>query len=113
GVALTADAHRRVIRRDVAEQPVGDRPGLLFAEGHRRLLLVPAAGGGVQHVDLAEARHRGAVADRVRLPRLALAVVHGAVQLVRRRAAGAVTGGPEIGRARLVSDIPQHRALLA
>src|SRR5262245_55405306 len=66
-----------------------------------------------QDVDVAEQGRRAAVAHRVRLARLALAVVREAhvlpVTLVGDRGAGA----PEIVRATLIGHVRQHAALLA
>src|SRR6266446_6574929 len=67
-------------------------------------------GGGVEDVDLAEAGDRTAVAHGVGLSRFAFAVVGVAIQFVSGGAAEVVTGIPEIGGARLISNIAQHFA---
>src|SRR6185503_10001342 len=64
----------------------------------------------VEDVDLAEAGNWTSVAHRVDLGWLPFAVVRRAVQFVSRLAAQPITRVPKIGRARLISDIAQHRA---
>src|SRR6185369_14372015 len=50
------------------------------------------------------------VADDAHLPRFSLAVVERPMQFIRRPAANAVAGAPEIGCARLIGDVAQHPA---
>src|SRR5205823_3113673 len=68
---------------------------------------------GVEDVDLAEARRRAAVTDRVRLARLALAVAERAAEVPRRRSADEVARLPELERVRLIRDVLDHPRLLA
>src|SRR6185503_7494431 len=66
-----------------------------------------------QDVDLAESRDRAAVADGIRLPRLAFAIVRRTIDFIRCFAAESIARMPEIRRARLVGNIAEHRANFA
>ena len=80
------------------------------SSGPRR---VPTSHGRrVEHGDLAEPRRRAAVAHRVGLARLALAVGRRPPQPVRRRPAEAIARRPEVRRPRLVRRVaaPSRRA---
>src|SRR5258706_4294625 len=82
----------------------------LISPSDRSIIFLSLARGGVENVDLAEARDRAAVAHRISLSGFAFAIVGGAVQFVRGLASEAVAGLPEIRRARLIGDVPQHLA---
>src|SRR5258708_14285599 len=62
----------------------------------------------IQDIELAKARNRTSMAYGIGLARLAFSIIGCAVQFVGAFAADAVTGIPEISRARLISDIAQH-----
>src|SRR6266545_5029260 len=68
---------------------------------------------GVEDVHAPEARRWAAVADGVRLARLAFAVGERAVHQIRRLTADHVHRVPEVGRTRLVGDVFQHSGDLA
>src|SRR5690606_13060241 len=63
---------------------------------------------GVDHVDLPVTSRRAAVAHRVRLRRLSLAVVERTSQLVAASAAYHVHGIPELRCTHLVGHVLQH-----
>src|SRR4029078_5660551 len=63
----------------------------------------------IEDVDLGEAGDRAAVADRVALHRLSLAVAERAAELIRGAAAQHVERLPELRRVRLVGDVAQLR----
>src|SRR6266568_3706755 len=63
---------------------------------------------GVEDVDLTGPGNRTPMADRVGLGRFSFAVVRCAVHLVSGLATQPVARVPEIGRARLIRDIPEH-----
>src|SRR5437899_11614731 len=64
--------------------------------------------GSIQKIDLPKARNRTSMAYGVGLPRVAFAIVGCAFQFVGAFPADAITGIPEIGRARLISYVAQH-----
>src|ERR1700757_3963105 len=68
---------------------------------------------GVDHVDVAEAARHAAVAHRVALARLALAVVVGAAEEVALRSADNVHRAPELRRPHLISAVLEHADDLA
>src|ERR1700760_1591561 len=68
---------------------------------------------GENHVNLPEARGGATVADGVDLGGFTFGVAGGSVLPPVSGCGGAVTGLPEIGRARLVGDARNHAAFFA
>src|ERR1039458_3017851 len=83
------------------------RRALFFAQAQNSALV------RLNHIHLAEARRRTAVADRVDLLRLTLAVVGRAPLLPIAGSGDQVERLPEVGSARLVGDPRNHPLLLA
>src|ERR1051326_2516354 len=98
----------RVVRFAIRQELIANRFNFFFGKEHRSGFL----GGSIEDVDLPEAGHRTAVADSVGLSRLAFAVISCPVQFVGSLSAQSVAGIPEIGRARLIRNIPKHLAEL-
>src|SRR5207245_2877681 len=112
-IVFALDADCGVVGLHVVQQLLANRFGFLFAEQHWRLLGPSRSRSGVQYGDLPEAGRRAAVADGIRLPRLALAVEKAAIELVGGLSAYGVACAPEVRRARLIGDIAQHRSFFA
>src|SRR5687768_18525528 len=63
---------------------------------------------GVDDVHLLEPRRGTSMADRVRLPGLALAIIERAAEPIRGPAADHVHRVPEVRRVALIGDVAQH-----
>src|SRR5438552_98249 len=85
----------------------------LISDSDKSILRSGFFGVGIEDVNLPEAGHGATVTYGISLRRLAFAVVRCAIHFVSRLSPEAVTGVPEISRARLVGDIAQHLTELA
>src|SRR5437899_12674442 len=63
---------------------------------------------GIEHIDLPKPRNGTSMTYGVGLAGLAFSVIGCAIQFIGGLPANAIAGIPEVGRARLISDVAQH-----